>query len=62
MYQKVERSKYVVIRVIGPTGAAITLATGDPVVGGLGAFYFTIFLWDYVGESYFKRLGLLLVL
>lgn len=41
------------LSVHGPTGAAITLAIGDPVVGGLGAFI-SHFLWDYVGESSLK--------
>lgn len=37
----------------GTTGAAITLATGDYVLGGFGAFV-SHFAWDYVGESGLK--------
>ena len=37
----------------GTTGAAITLATGDYVLGGLVAFV-SHFVWDYVGESGLK--------
>ena len=37
----------------GTTGAAITLATGDYVLGGSVAFV-SHFVWDYVGESGLK--------
>ena len=37
----------------GTTGAAITLATGDYILGGSVAFV-SHFVWDYVGESGLK--------
>lgn len=37
----------------GTTGAAITLATGDYILGGSIAFV-SHFIWDYVGESGLK--------
>lgn len=37
----------------GTTGAAITLATGDYILGGSVAFI-SHFVWDYVGESGLK--------
>lgn len=37
----------------GTTGAAITLATGDYILGGSIAFV-SHFVWDYIGESGLK--------